>query len=275
MIIAVVIVGLLFTVITLKSYTEAAIIGETVASNANFKDEGLSLSICENCKSRNGGDQVTEDLEFKENVKVKVFEGIITLISNDSITVESEEFSGQLLAKGRWFFIDGSYIGIKSWVKVYCYIEEGEALIVMASISKDDKTINLLLGLKQEDLALLRPIILKQSIRKYAHTKNYFGIYGTILYKGNNYLLINNRGYRAIVAISENSTWYKAGDGLVTWEEVRGEFNDGDRIRVFCHNILILNKELSKYFGFNAIIWGYSGAIIDLTSGVSITKYVG
>jgi len=275
-IIAVVIVGLLFSAITLKSYTEAATISETVTSNAKFNDGDLSLWMCENCKTWNGGEEgVAEDYKFKENVKVKVFEGTITLVSNDSVTVESEEFSGQLFAKGRWFFIDGNYVGIKFWIKVYGYVEEGEALIVMASISKDNKTFNLLLGLKQEDLTLLRPIILKHSIRKHAHTNNYFGIYGTILYKGNNYLLISNGEYKAVVVIGENSTWYKAGYGLVTWKEVRSEFNDGDRIRVFCHNILILNKELSKYFGFNAIIWGYSGAIIDLTSGVSITRYVG
>jgi len=40
-----------------------------------------------------------------------------------------------------------------------------------------------------------------------------------------------------------------------------------DIIRFFCHNVLIMKQEFAERFGINAIIWGYSGAIIDLTSG--------
>lgn len=249
-IITLIIVGLLFTVTMVKPYTLATTFQDVAAQTLDESGENKKFNI-------------------------KLFSGAITSVTNTSIYVESDEFTGELFARGKWLYIDSEFIGFGNWAKVKDYISEGQALIMMLSINKNDKIINVLLGLKQEDVILLRPRVLKHYAVKHAHTRNYFGVYGTILHRGENYMLIDNNGRKAIVVVGINSTWYKAGSGVTTWKEIRSEFKDGDRIRVFCHNILVLNSKFAEYFGFNAIIWGYSGSIIDLTSGTSITRYLG
>jgi len=222
----------------------------------------------------NAGVEVLAKPNVKLKFKVKLFEGTITAITDTAITVEAEEFSGNLIAIGKWIYVYEGVIGIAEWARVKNYVEEGRALIAMASITKGNKTLDVLLGLKQENLVLVRPILIRYYTEKHYHTKAYIGIYGKIVSKGGNFLLIENKGIRGLVVVDAESTWYKAGYGLVTWKDVADEFKVGDLIRIFCHNVLILKEEFAERFGFNAVIWGYSGAIIDLTSGTAISRYI-
>ena len=205
------------------------------------------------------------------NISIKIVNCTITSISNGTITVESDEFSGEIAGGGKWFFLYNGTIGLGNWSKICSYIKEGSAEIVFLLNGGNEST---LLALKQGDLKLFKYLLVKHNVVKHLGTRNYFSVYGKILYKGKNFLLVSIRGYRVIVFIGAESKWYKAGGGIVTWSEVSSEFNVGDTIRIFYHSIVIFKNTFAKYSGFSAIITGYSGAIIDLTSGVSISRYI-
>lgn len=213
---------------------------------------------------------VSEGEQLRDKLEVKIFRGTIVSVTNTSVVVEGDEFSGELIARGMWIGVNESFIGRGSWIKVMGKVETKDSLIAMVSVEKNERTFNILLGLEQDGLTILRPRLFKVF-----HTKNYFAIYGEIISKGTNYMVIKNHDRKVVVVINPDSTWYKAGQGVVTWSEVSGEFKPGDVIRVFYHNILVLRKNFRDSFGINAILWGYSGAIIDLTSGTSLVRYLG
>ena len=204
--------------------------------------------------------------------KVKVFNATIVNITDTYIYVESEAYTGKLIAKGKWIYIANAF-GRGNWAEVKDLVNKGEALIIMASIHRKNKTYHILLGLKEDSVILIRPILMRHMTQKHLHTKTYMGVYATILDNKDNYMIVNRSGHKILVLINPESRWYKAGYGVVTWSEVRSEFKSGDMIRIFCHNILIIKEGYAKYLGFKALIWGYSGAIIDLTSGTAITRY--
>ena len=102
------------------------------------------------------------------------------------------------------------------------------------------------------------------------HTKTYMGPRGELVEKGKNYMILEKDGRRVIA--STRGKWIKAGGGEVTWSDVADEFHVGDTVRLFCHNILAMRKEFSDVFGIDVFIWGYSGAIIDLTSGTALSR---
>jgi len=206
---------------------------------------------------------------------VRIFNGTITSITNSNITIESDVFSGTLSTNGGWIYIDSELIKRGDWSSVYGQLSEGDAFIAMLSIEKGDRSLNILLGLKQNDILVFRARVLNRYTSRWMHTRNYFGIYGKIVYKGENYMAINKHGHNILVIVGQETEWYKAGYGVVKWSDVRDEFNEGDTVRIFYHNILILNNRLAEYLGFKAIIWGYSGSIIDLDSGTALMRYLG
>lgn len=117
---------------------------------------------------------------------------------------------------------------------------------------------------------MFRPILLKVYAAGHKHTKTYMGPRGELVDKGKNYMVLENDGRRVIA--STRGKWIKAGGGEVTWSDVADEFHVGDTVRLFCHNILAMRKEFSDVFGIDGFIWGYSGAIIDLTSGTALSR---
>ena len=202
--------------------------------------------------------------------RVEVFKAAVVSVTNSSITVVREEASEELAARGRWLLLSGDAVKVALWDEAKAYIGEGEALMVAASIDRGNRTISVLLGLKQGDVVLARPALLKRWARRHVRTKSYIGVRGEIVQKGSNYLLIQRNGRKGLVIVG--GRWLKAGEGEVEWSDVAEEFRVGDTIRVFCHNVLLMNREFSEVFGIDAVIWGYSGAIVDLTSGVTVSR---
>ena len=113
----------------------------------------------------------------KPRLEVKAFEGRIASVGERAISVEGDEFAGELIAVGKWLLISANDAGVYSWGDVKHYVSEGDALIVMTTISRRNKTLNVLLALKQGDAILVRPIVLRYYARGYKHTKLYMGIY--------------------------------------------------------------------------------------------------
>jgi len=236
-----------------------------------FQIESQSTSL--NLSSLNIGiEEALAKPQKKLKLEVKIFEGKITSVEEKTIKVESDEFTGELIAVGKWLLISDSEAGVYGWSDIREYINEGDALVVMTTISRKNETFNVLLALKQDDVILVRPIALRYYARGYKHTELYMGIYCKVVGRKGPYLLTEKKGVNGLLIVNPSSKWYKAGHGEVTWSEVVEEFKEGDYIRVFCHNVLVMKKEFSEKFGISFIIWGYSGAMIDLTSGVAITK---
>ena len=232
----------------------------------------LNLSNTPNLDLNAGIEEVLAKPQRKPRLEVKTFEGRITSIGERAISVESDEFTGELIAVGKWLFISSEDAGVYSWSDVKQYVSEGDALIVMTTISRENKTLNVLLALKQEGVILVRPIMLRYYARGYKHTKLYMGIYCKVVGRRGPYLMVERNGFTGLLMADPSGKWYKAGYGEVTWSEVVNKFKDGDLIRVFCHNILVMKEEFNEKFGISFIVWSYSGSIIDLTSGVAITK---
>ena len=200
-----------------------------------------------------------------------VLETKIVSVDNSSITVigeDDEEIS--LLAKGKWIIISDEIIPKTEWIDAMSYVKESEAVVVMATITRGNETHYICLGLKQGEIMMFRPILLKIYAAGHKHTKTYMGPRGELVDKGKNYMILEKDGRRVIA--STRGKWIKAGGGEVTWSDVADEFHVGDTVRLFCHNILAMRKEFSDVFGIDGFIWGYSGAIIDLTSGTALSR---
>ena len=202
--------------------------------------------------------------------EIEKYETTIASIANSTITVTKGGEAIELLAKGRWFLVTDELVRLVPWSEAASYIEEGYALVVAVTASRANKTVDVLLGLKQGDVALFRPILLRYWAKRHVHTKSYVSVRGQIAHKGSDYFTIEREGRRGLVVV--RGEWLRAGGGEVTWEEVADEFRIGDTVRIFCHNVLIMSEDFAETFDIGAFIWGYSGAIIDLTSGVTISK---
>lgn len=207
-----------------------------------------------------------------EKPTVKIVEATVVSINNSTVTATIEGETLDLFARGPWLIVTGELVEKAWWKKAKDYVKEGEALIAMSTVTRENKTFNVLLGLKQDDIILVKPILLRCEAKRHLHTNRYLSVKGEIVDKGNNYLLIERNESKGLVIIGSKSKWIKAGSGEVTWEEVANEFKAGDTIRIFCHHILVMKKEFAEAFGINTFIWGYSGAIINLTSGITISK---
>ena len=214
------------------------------------------------------------DIMARESETVRsldILETKIVSVNNSSITIISEggeEIS--LLAMGKWIIISDEIIPKTKWIDAMNYVKEGEATVVMGTITRDNETHYICLGLKQEEVMMFRPVLLKVYAASHRHTKTYMGPRGELVEKGKNYMILERDGRRVIA--STRGKWIKAGGGEVTWSDVADEFHVGDTIRLFCHNILVMKKEFSDIFGIDVFIWGYSGAIIDLTSGTTLSR---
>ncbi|MCD6125624.1 MAG: hypothetical protein J7J19_01290 [Thaumarchaeota archaeon] len=203
--------------------------------------------------------------------KLDVLETVITSVDNSSITIVGdggEEI--RLLAMGRWLIISEEIIPNTNWADAMSYVENGEATVVMGVVTRGNETHHICLGLKQGELIMFRPILLRIYAAGHRHTKTYMGPRGELVAKGENYMILE-RDSRRVIAVT-GGRWIKAGGGEVTWSNVADEFHVGDTVRLFCHNILVMRKEFSDVFGIDAFIWGYSGAIIDLTSGAALSR---
>ena len=205
-----------------------------------------------------------------KEMSIRVAEVTITSIGNSTIVVVEDGEAVELSAEGLWRMITSDFVNRTVWAKARGHISEGNATVVIASVSKEGETRNLMLGLKQDEVILIKPILLKLWAKRHVHTNRYLSVKGQIAHKGVNYLLIERNDLKALAIVG--GEWVKAGAGNVTWEEVANELKVGDTVRLFCHNILVMRQEFVEIFGINAFIWGYSGAIIDLTSGTALSK---
>ncbi len=209
--------------------------------------------------------------EVKVNAEKPTFlTASINSIDNSTITVTTESGeSMELFAAGKWILISDEVERL-AWTEARSYLEKGNALIVMTTLSKGNVSKNVLLGVKQNDIILVRPILIKHYVKAHRHAATYLSFRGTLADKGENYMILE-RGGAKILAIT-NGDWIKAGGGEVTWKDVSNEFQPGDEIRLFYHNLVIMKSEFAENFGINGFIWGYSGAIIDLTSGTTLSR---
>jgi len=209
--------------------------------------------------------------EVKVNAEKPTFlTASINSIDNSTITITSESGeSMKLFAAGKWILISDEVERL-AWTEARSYLEKGNALIVMTTLSKGNASKNVLLGVKQNDIILVRPILIKHYVKAHRHAATYLSFRGTLADKGENYMILERDGAK-ILAIT-NGDWIKAGGGEVTWKDVSNEFQPGDEIRLFYHNLVVMKSEFTENFGINGFIWGYSGAIIDLTSGTTLSR---
>ena len=205
-----------------------------------------------------------------DEVMVEIVDATIISVNNSTVTVNINGETLDLLAKGGWLIVTSKIVDKGCWGKAKDYVTTGDALIAYSTIVKDDETFNVLAGLKQDENLLFRFAYLKHEAKVYKHTCKYLSVKGQIVDKGDNYLIIEKNGLKGLVVTG--GEWFKAGYGEVTWEDVADEFNVNDEIRIFCHNILIMNENFAKTFGIDGFVWGYSGAIINLSNGVALSK---
>ncbi|RLE62030.1 MAG: hypothetical protein DRN53_04725 [Thermoprotei archaeon] len=206
----------------------------------------------------------------KPKPKLEVYEVTITAVTNTTIEVTSESLTGELIARGKWIIMTSESIGLLNWSEAMGYVSEGSATVIVGTIVRGNTTYYILIGLKQGDVSLIRPCALKHYARRHIHTKTYMSIKGEISSKGENFLVLDRNGNKVLVMIG--GEWIKAGEGEVTWSEVANEFRVGDTLRIFYHNLLILKSEFTEVFGISAVIWGYSGAIINMDTGTALSK---
>ncbi|MCD6536621.1 MAG: hypothetical protein J7K49_06285 [Thaumarchaeota archaeon] len=210
-------------------------------------------------------------LEIKVNAEKPTFLHVtVNSIDNSTITVVNESGESiKLFAKGRWILISDE-VRAMPWIEAMNYVEGGDALIVMTTLGNGNVTRDILLGIKQEDVILVRPSLLKHCAKGHRHSSTYLSFRGEVADTGENYMILERDG-NVVLALA-NGEWVKAGGETVTWKDVSDEFRPGDEVRLFCHNIVVMNDDFAENFGIRGFIWGYSGAIIDLTSGTTLSR---
>ncbi|RLG03296.1 MAG: hypothetical protein DRN54_03130 [Thaumarchaeota archaeon] len=202
--------------------------------------------------------------------KVVAEEVTITSIDNSTVTILRE--SGEqmnLSAKGRWVVISDE-ARVPPWTEAKDYVKEGTAQAIILAGNLENETEGMLLGLRQGEVTIFRPMLAKACARKHKHTSIYLSFRGEVEKIGENYMILR-RGDQKILA-STRGSWIKAGGGEVEWKDVSSEFNQGDQVRLFYHNLVIMNNFFAENLGIRGFIWGYSGAIIDLTSGTTLSR---
>ena len=197
-------------------------------------------------------------------------EAQVTSVSSESITAVIDGSPVELRAGGRWLLIANGVLRKANWSEVAGLIGEGVA--TLAFIEGGEGSTYVLLGLKQGDLFAFKPALLKLCARRWLHARIYLSVKARIVDKGSNYLVLERKGHRALAFI--DGRWLKAGVGEVEWSQVNDEFKVGDEVRVFCHNVLLMNQGFEEAFDLVGFIWGYSGAIIDLSSGTALSRLV-
>ena len=199
-----------------------------------------------------------------------ICQAVITSVSDNSVTVEVGGESLELPVEGRWLTISDK-LETTSWTSAKDLVSEGPATIAYATLTEGGAVAKqVLMGVKQGETALFRPVLLKLYAKKHGHTKHYFSIYGYVAGKGENYLKLERNGLTAIALVK--GRWLTNGGNQATWTEVSSRFNEGDLVRLFFHNIMVFKDDFAEAFNLKALIWGYSGAIIDITSGTILTR---
>jgi len=199
---------------------------------------------------------------FKEAQVVSVGSGSITALVDGNLV--------ELRAGGKWLVVAEGALCEANWSKVAELVGEGSAKL--AFIKEAEGSLSVLLGLKQGDVLVFRPALLELCAKRWLHTRTYLSVKARIVEKGSNYLVLERSSYRALAFI--NGSWVKAGVGEVQWSQVADEFKVGDEVRLFCHNVLLVDQGFEEAFGLAGFIWGYSGAIIDLSSGTALSRLV-
>lgn len=190
-------------------------------------------------------------------------------MNEESIIVKRGDKTLNLLSRGHWIIISDK-LTKTSWPEAKTYIETSESTIVSTHIERGDGALNVLAGIKQEDTFMIKPFLLKHWAEKRVHERSYLSVRGQIVAEGDNYIVIERNGLRGLAIV--DGMWWKAGEGKLMWEEVADEFSVGDDVRIFYHSILVMNEDFYETFEIKAFIRGYSGAIINLTSGTTLSK---
>ncbi len=200
--------------------------------------------------------------------RVRVLEVTVSSVTNSSVVAEEV---GELFARGKWLVVSEAYTGLCPWLKAKEFVKPGKATAVVAVVARGNRTAAVLLGLRQGNCSLVRPILLRRSAAKHRH--------GTmegackLVAKLGASLLVERGKLRALVLMNPEGKWRRAGSGDVRWKDIVGELNVGDTLWICFHNIVVLRPKFAEVFGFNAVIWGFSGAIIDLDTGLALAKH--
>lgn len=195
----------------------------------------------------------------------------ITKVDNRTITIRSDNSTFEAVAAGRWLLVSESEVGLQPWALAKEYIDEGDASALIANVSWRGEEVMVLLCLKQGDVLVIRPLTLKHYTRVHRHGN--FEFTCRLVEKMGSSLIVEKRGLKALVLLDPDGLWYRAGYGDVEWRDVVDQLSVSDTLWLCTHNILVLKGELADMLGFNALIWGFSGAIMDLTNGLALAKY--
>lgn len=201
---------------------------------------------------------------------ITVEEVVVTSINNSTITILEESGAEmKLLAKGIWVVIADRAERLP-WIEAMNLVREGKAKAIILTRNAENGTKGILLGLKQDETVFFRPILAKTCARGHRRASIYLSFRGEVEKIGENYMILKRRN-QIILALTRGN-WTKAGDGEVGWRDVSSEFNQEDEVRLFYHNLVVMNNLFAENLGIRGFIWGYSGAIIDLTSGTTLSR---
>jgi len=222
----------------------------------------IMMYIAPSSASRNEPDNGNRD-------DLLMFTARIIDISETSLEVESETYNGTVIARGEWFYISNS-LGKASWSEAMDIIEPGEATILMKFYRRSNNTIPVLLGVKQEEIVIVREAFTRSSIVDHKNVRGFIEISGVLAKTGENYLILNKEGSNILFKITNDITWRVAGDGEATWNQLRDTFARGDHIQIYFKRLVRFNDLFTEFTGIRGVADGY-GTIIDLTNGVTIT----
>ncbi|RLE56053.1 MAG: hypothetical protein DRJ40_06495 [Thermoprotei archaeon] len=204
--------------------------------------------------------------------RVKFIRANVTIIeiTENYIVVTYGEQVLNLTTRGMWLAISSeNIVSAIPWSKAMEYVREGQAVVEGVVVKGVNATRSILLALKQGSTVLLRLRYLRHLVKKVVHDEKETTY--RLLAKGDRFILVEKsiRGRKVKFLAHVGGRWYRAGYGFVNWTDVVDEFNIGDRLWMCAEGYAILRPNIA---GIRVIIFGFSGAIVDLNTGVALVK---
>ncbi len=203
--------------------------------------------------------------------KIQLIEGYIVHVSDSGITIYTREFNRSVSAEGNWIYI-GEGVGRANWTTIKDFIPRGRAKILVLNTFGEETSDAILLALKTEHLIMVRIGLMRRAVKVHRYSFDYQSLYGKIVKVGENYIILKRGEIKILVVIPEDSIWFRAGSGKDRWINYREVFSEGDILRIFFHDRVVFKDRFAKFTGLKVVIWGYSGAIIDLTNGETLVR---
>ncbi|RLF22390.1 MAG: hypothetical protein DRN15_09165 [Thermoprotei archaeon] len=184
-------------------------------------------------------------------------------VTNSTITVLIENREVTMFTRGLWILISNTTVDIVPWKHAAECIDKGRATIAFTHVSRGNRTLYVLLGVRQEEVILIRLLVLRHLAHRRVGLRKFTG---KLMAKGDELIMVRTKDVRVLAIVK--GRWYRVGHGEVTWSDVSSEFHAGDRLWL-CGRVWLLERSPLKV---HIAICYLDGALVDIDQNITLLR---